>query len=73
MNSIATSRPESRYSTTTSPSTSGEGFDKATLCRRNYSPPPSRTSCEDWNGTIWECELTARLKLEKSLETGSTV
>ncbi|EYC21303.1 hypothetical protein Y032_0019g3740 [Ancylostoma ceylanicum] len=32
---------------------------KATLCRRNYSPPPSRTSCEDWNGTIWERELTA--------------
>ncbi|EYC24768.1 hypothetical protein Y032_0013g2099 [Ancylostoma ceylanicum] len=30
VSSIATSRPESRHSTTTSPSTSGEGFDKAT-------------------------------------------
>ncbi|EPB70028.1 hypothetical protein ANCCEY_10880 [Ancylostoma ceylanicum] len=44
---------------TISSSTSGEGFDKATLCRRNYSPPPSRTSCKDYNGTTWECELTA--------------
>ncbi|EYB83105.1 hypothetical protein Y032_0342g3020 [Ancylostoma ceylanicum] len=34
------------------------GFDKATLCRRSCSPPPSRTSCEDKKGTTWECELT---------------
>ena len=59
VSSTATSRPGFLHSTTTSPSTSREGFGKAIPCRQNYSAPLSKTSCGNWNGIAWECKLMA--------------